>query len=278
MILVWGLGPPISKLITAPAVISVLYRFWLSVPIIYALAVMRGVRPTWESVRHAVLAGAAFGINLVFVFLTINEGAVAVLSVFAAMQPGIILLIAGPFLGERPTVWHVVWTFIGIGGTAIVVASGGDGFEVSAGRADLCRRLPALLHRVLLADQARTQPARHRLGPMDVRRGRLGRDRSHTVGASHQQLAGLPGNRGLGLVVAGNHHCVHRRSRTHRDGLGPSVRRRVAVVVVPAVNEHRRHPCRLDYPRRAPDGCADVGWSGRVCCGCGGHQPAPGSA
>lgn len=132
VILVWGLGPPISKLITAPAVISVLYRFWLSVPILFLLASLRGVRPHWQSVRHGALAGAAFGINLVFVFLTINEGAVAVLSVFAAMQPGIILLVAGPFLGERPTRWHVAWTLIGIVGTAVVVAAGGEGFEVSA--------------------------------------------------------------------------------------------------------------------------------------------------
>lgn len=131
VILVWGLGPPISKLITAPAVISVLYRFWLSVPLLYLFAVMRGVRPQWATIRRAAFAGAAFGINLVFVFLTVNEGAVAVLSVFAAMQPGIILLIAGPFLGERPTLWHVLWTFIGIGGTAIVVATGGDSFDVS---------------------------------------------------------------------------------------------------------------------------------------------------
>lgn len=132
VILVWGLGPPVSKLITAPAVISVLYRFWLSVPILYALAAWRGQRPTWSSVRHGWLAGAAFGINLVFVFLTVNAGAVAVLSVFAAMQPGIILLVAGPFLGERPTLWHVLWTFVGIGGTAIVVATGGAEFEVTA--------------------------------------------------------------------------------------------------------------------------------------------------
>jgi len=82
--------------------------------------------------RHGAVAGAAFGINLVFVFLTINEGAVAVLSVFAALQPGIILVVAGPFLGERPTLWHVIWTIVGIAGTAIVVATGGEGFEVSA--------------------------------------------------------------------------------------------------------------------------------------------------
>jgi len=130
VILVWGLGPPVSKLITAPAVISVLYRFWLSVPILFLLATWRGVRPHWGSIRHATWAGAAFGINLVFVFLTINEGAVAVLSVFAALQPGIILLIAGPFLGERPTLWHIVWTAVGIAGTAVVVATGGDNFEV----------------------------------------------------------------------------------------------------------------------------------------------------
>lgn len=131
MILVWGLGPTISKLITAPAVISVLYRFWLSVPLLYIFAMMRGARPGWDTIRRGSVAGAAFGINLVFVFLTVNEGAVAVLSVFAAMQPGIILLVAGPFLGERPTLWHVVWTFIGIAGTAIVVATGGDSFDVS---------------------------------------------------------------------------------------------------------------------------------------------------
>jgi len=131
VILVWGLGPPISKLITAPAVISVLYRFWLSVPLLYVLAATRGVRPSSDTIRRSAFAGAAFGINLVFVFLTINEGAVAVLSVFAAMQPGVILLVAGPFLGERATVWHVMWTLIGIGGTAVVVATGGDSFEVS---------------------------------------------------------------------------------------------------------------------------------------------------
>lgn len=131
VILVWGLGPTISKLITAPAVISVLYRFWMSVPLLYLFAVMRGARPEWSTIRLGSVAGAAFGINLVFVFLTVNAGAVAVLSVFAAMQPGIILLIAGPFLGERPTLWHVIWTVIGIGGTAVVVATGGEGFDVS---------------------------------------------------------------------------------------------------------------------------------------------------
>lgn len=131
IILFWGLGPPVSKLIEAPSVISVLYRFWLSVPLMWLLATATGSRPTFGSIRRAAWAGAAFGINLVFVFLAINEAAVAVLSAVVALQPGFILVLAGPLLGERPTRWHVGWTIVGMTGTAIVVLAGGPDFEVT---------------------------------------------------------------------------------------------------------------------------------------------------
>ena len=131
IILFWGLGPPVSKLITAPSVIAVLYRFWLSVPVLYLLAKFTGHQLSMDTIKRTAFAGAAFGINLVFVFLTINEAAIAVLSVIAALQPGMILLIAGRYLGERPTAWHVLWTVVGVGGTVVVVLGGGKAFEVS---------------------------------------------------------------------------------------------------------------------------------------------------
>ncbi len=125
VIVFWGLGPPISKLITAPAVIAVLYRFWISFPILYVLAAATGHRLRWRTMRRCMLPGAAFGVNLVFVFLALKAATVAVLSVVAALQPGIILLVAGPFLGERPKLWHVAWTTVGIAGTALVVLGAG---------------------------------------------------------------------------------------------------------------------------------------------------------
>lgn len=130
VILCWGFGPPISKLISAPAVIAVMYRFWISVPILFTLAIWAGHRPRWSTLRRTALPGAAFGINLVLVFLALNAAAVAVLSVVSTMQPGFILLLAGPFLGERPKLWHIVWTGIGIAGTSLVVL--GSGSEVSS--------------------------------------------------------------------------------------------------------------------------------------------------
>jgi drug/metabolite transporter (DMT)-like permease len=132
VILCWGLGPPVSKLLSAPAVVSVFYRFWLTVPILFALAFFAGQRTTWTSLRRAALAGAAFGINLVFVFLTLEHAAVAVLSVVVTLQPGIILIIAGPFLGERATGWHLGWTGVAVAATAVVILGAGGEVESDA--------------------------------------------------------------------------------------------------------------------------------------------------
>lgn len=125
VIVVWGLGPPISKLITAPPVIAVLYRFWISFPILWVLSAATGHRLRWRTMRRCALPGAAFGVNLLLVFMALKAATVAVLSVVAALQPGIILLVAGPFLGERPKLWHVGWTAVGIAGTALVVLGAG---------------------------------------------------------------------------------------------------------------------------------------------------------
>ena len=121
IILIWGLGPPVSKLITAPPLVIASVRFWASVPILFALTYATGHRVTRETLRHTWLAGALFGMNMVFVFLALQHSSVAVLSMLMALQPGIVLVVAGPWLGERPTRWHVAWTVVGIAGVAIVV-------------------------------------------------------------------------------------------------------------------------------------------------------------
>lgn len=157
VVLFWGLGPPISKLITAPPVISVLYRFWLSVPILYLLAKFVGHPLGRSTLAKTVLPGAAFGINLVFVFLALNSAAIAVLSVVSTMQPGFILLIAGPLLGEKPGWWHVVWTVVGTGGAAIVVlGAGGQVDGTAAGLIYAIASMVTFTAYFLLTKQARS--------------------------------------------------------------------------------------------------------------------------
>src|ERR687898_347086 len=68
VVVIWGLGPPVTKLITAPPLVGVSVRFWLTVPIVWALTYALGGRVSRHVLRSTALAGALFGINMAFVF------------------------------------------------------------------------------------------------------------------------------------------------------------------------------------------------------------------
>ncbi len=132
IIVLWGVGPPVSKLITAPPLVIASTRFWASVPILFAVTWATGHRVTRETLRHTWLAGALFGLNMVAVFFSLQRTSVTVLSILMALQPGIVLVVAGRWLGERPSRWHVAWTMVGILGVAIVILGNGPEVEMDA--------------------------------------------------------------------------------------------------------------------------------------------------
>ncbi len=124
VVIIWGLGPPITKLITAPPLVAVSVRFWLSIPVIWILTYAMGGRVSMQVLRRTALAGVLFGINLVFVFSALQHSSVAVLAVIQTLQPGIVLLVAGRWLGERVTRWHVGWTVVGVLGVVVAILGG----------------------------------------------------------------------------------------------------------------------------------------------------------
>lgn len=131
VVLSWGAGPVITKLISVPPVLGVMIRFGLSVPLLFGLLAMRRKKLARSTLVRAALPGMAFGVNLIFVFAALQEATVAVLSVSMTLQPALLLLLAGPLFGERPTLAHVCWTLIGIGGAATVVLGAGDELQAS---------------------------------------------------------------------------------------------------------------------------------------------------
>lgn len=138
IIVLWGLGPNVMKMVSAPPLVGVSVRFWLAVPVVWIVTYATGRRMTAEALRRTALAGALFGINLAFVFAALQHVSIAVLSVLQALQPGLVLLVAGRWLGERATGWHVAWTGVGVLGAAIVVLGGepevsGDTFGIVLG-------------------------------------------------------------------------------------------------------------------------------------------------
>lgn len=131
VVLSWGAGPVITKLITAPPVVGVILRFALSVPVLFALVQLRGGRVSMETFRRAALPGLAFGVNLIFVFAAVQEATIAVIAVSIALQPALLLFVAGPLFGERPTLAHVMWTFFGVLGAAVVILGAGEELRAS---------------------------------------------------------------------------------------------------------------------------------------------------
>jgi len=137
VIVAWGAGPVIVKLIKVHPLVGVLFRFGLSVPLLFLLLALRGrwapgtSRLSMATLRRAALPGLAFGVNLIFVFAALQEATVAVLAVTIAIQPALLLLIAGPYFGERPTSAHVGWTLVGIVGAAGLILGAGDELRAS---------------------------------------------------------------------------------------------------------------------------------------------------
>lgn len=131
VVLSWGAGPVITKLITASPIVGVVIRFSMSVPLLFGLLAVRGQRVSAATLRRTALPGIAFGINLIFVFAALQEATVAVLSVSMALQPALLLLLAGPLFGERPTIGHVLWTLVGVVGAAAVILGAGQELRAS---------------------------------------------------------------------------------------------------------------------------------------------------
>lgn len=72
--------------------------------------------------------GALFGVSALVNFVAINETTLVNVGVIHALQPAVVALLAGRYLGERVDRGLVVWVGIAIGGaTLVAAASGGVG-------------------------------------------------------------------------------------------------------------------------------------------------------
>lgn len=120
VVVLWGMNPPVLKLISAPPVATVTVRLWLSVPVLWALVLANGGSPTWRVLRRAWLAGSMYGLHSLFVLAALQQATVAVVTVIFALQASVVVA-ASPLLGERVSGYHLAWTGIGTGGAVVVV-------------------------------------------------------------------------------------------------------------------------------------------------------------
>lgn len=129
VVVIYGLGIPLIKLISAPPLVAAAVRSWLLAPLLLGFAFATGRPISIGTLRRTAVPGCVFGVNLVLVFAALPHISVSVLSVILALQPGVVLVLAGPWLHERTTRWHVAWTVIGLFGVTVVVLGGSSAVQ-----------------------------------------------------------------------------------------------------------------------------------------------------
>lgn len=127
-VVVWGFSSVAIKQVDGLNGVGVAcYRIWLGAAVVTAVFLARGGRITRRLLRDSFLGGLTFTVDLVLFFCAVQITSVANATIIGALQPVIVLAIAGPLFGERARASEVGWGVVAIAGTAIVVLGGDAG-------------------------------------------------------------------------------------------------------------------------------------------------------
>jgi drug/metabolite transporter (DMT)-like permease len=136
-VVVWGLSSALIKQIEGLSGLGIAcYRVWFGAVVVTALFLGSGRRITRELLRLSLLGGLAFTADLVLFFSAVQETTVANATILGALQPLLVLGIAGRMFGEPPRAVEIGWGAVAVGGTALVVL-GGDGGGAASRHGDL---------------------------------------------------------------------------------------------------------------------------------------------
>lgn len=119
---VWGgMAVVIRKVDQIDGLALGFHRLWVgaSATVLVFYATRR--RLSLRSFRLSLLGGLAFGSDIVLYFSAVKNTTVANATVVGALQPALVLLIAGPMFGEPVTTSIITWSAVAIAGVVLVV-------------------------------------------------------------------------------------------------------------------------------------------------------------
>jgi drug/metabolite transporter (DMT)-like permease len=120
-IVTWGFASPLVKYASLSGPAMAFYRVWIGAVVLIVVMRMGRWRITRETLRWAAPAGVVFGGNLLLFVVSIKMTTVANATLIGALQPAIVLLVAGRWFGETVTRREVACVAIAIAGVAVVI-------------------------------------------------------------------------------------------------------------------------------------------------------------
>lgn len=122
--LVWGCSSVIIKLISTTGLVASFYRLWIPLPLLWSLPlVLPGMRRrlTRAWLVASLAGGALFALHQILFFTSLKLTSVTNVSIIGALQPALVVIVAGPWFGERVSGRALFWSCVAVVGTVIVV-------------------------------------------------------------------------------------------------------------------------------------------------------------
>lgn len=117
----WGLGNVLVKHLAIDGLTLATDRIWIGAAVYVAAFALRGGRLSPRALRASMAGGLCFAADIALFFVSLHHTSVADATVIGALQPALVLLVAGPLFGEIVGPPEVVLSAIGMLGVAIAV-------------------------------------------------------------------------------------------------------------------------------------------------------------
>jgi drug/metabolite transporter (DMT)-like permease len=123
-VVLWGSSSVAIKLVPSSGIVTAFYRLWFAIPLLWTIPL---ARPSLRRRLDRRWLGASLGGGTLFFlhqtlfFSSLKLTTVADVTIIGALQPALVLLVAGPLFGERASLAGVVWSAVAFAGTGLVV-------------------------------------------------------------------------------------------------------------------------------------------------------------
>jgi drug/metabolite transporter (DMT)-like permease len=119
-VLIWSFTNTLIKLSPLQPLTFAVHRLWLGSLILLATLYATGRRLSWRTIRASAPGGALLGIEIAFFFSAIKHTSIADVAVISALQPALVLLVAGRLFGEVVGRRELALTAVSLGGVVLV--------------------------------------------------------------------------------------------------------------------------------------------------------------
>ena len=122
-VVLWAASSITAKALSTSGLVIVFWRLWFAIPLLWLTMLPRAMRRHLgrEWLRGSVIGGVIFNVHQVLYFTSLKLTTVADVTIIGALQPVLVLLVAGPLFGERASAGAIAWSAVAFAGTVIVM-------------------------------------------------------------------------------------------------------------------------------------------------------------